>query len=273
MPAQRPLRRQWRHHFQKSYHNPLLNRQTKGGRFKIYFFSGLIVLLVLLYGVLSSAAFALTKLAVWGNHQVSTATLSPLFDQPAGQRVWRLFSQQNFFLFNSRQLTAQLTKQYNFTSVQVKKKFPHTVKITIVEQAPALLLQIGERAYQVDLKGEVFAPASLPPSGALPLVKIKQPTKISLGDHPLTETTREFLLSFNRQLNQIGVTAANFNLEMLTSREIRVTTTENWQIYLNVRQDLLQQVNNLKLVLQTKVKDRQNLQYIDLRFGDRVFYK
>jgi len=55
--------------------------------------------------------------------------------------------------------------------------------------------------------------------------------------------------------------------------EYQAITTEGWKIYFEPKVGLREQVNNLFLVLREKFSDRTKLEYIDLRFGNRVFYK
>ena len=58
-----------------------------------------------------------------------------------------------------------------------------------------------------------------------------------------------------------------------TIKDIEVKTTEGWKIYLSTYLDFTTQVDNLNLVLKEKLTNRENLEYIDVRFIDRVYYK
>ncbi|MDA2921851.1 hypothetical protein MYX07_01145 [Patescibacteria group bacterium AH-259-L07] len=55
--------------------------------------------------------------------------------------------------------------------------------------------------------------------------------------------------------------------------EIEMTTTEGWQIFINSEVDFTKQLSNLELILKGKISQRELLQYIDLRFGKKIFYK
>ena len=53
-----------------------------------------------------------------------------------------------------------------------------------------------------------------------------------------------------------------------------VYSREGWYILLNAKNEPNPSFNNLKLVLDTQIKEkRQKLEYIDLRFGKKVFFK
>ncbi len=50
-------------------------------------------------------------------------------------------------------------------------------------------------------------------------------------------------------------------------------TSENWFILLNEQNDSQITYQNLKIALDQIADKRKNLSYIDLRFGNKVFYK
>jgi len=58
------------------------------------------------------------------------------------------------------------------------------------------------------------------------------------------------------------------------AQTIRLRTSEGWSIYLDAAQDLGGQLMNAEVVLKTKVgAQRPQLDYIDVRFGEKVFFK
>lgn len=54
--------------------------------------------------------------------------------------------------------------------------------------------------------------------------------------------------------------------------QIRARTNEGWLIYL-LPENINQQLASLDLVLKERLKQRSDLQYIDLRFGQKIFYR
>ncbi|MFH1838574.1 MAG: hypothetical protein ABH808_03735 [Candidatus Kuenenbacteria bacterium] len=61
----------------------------------------------------------------------------------------------------------------------------------------------------------------------------------------------------------------------LEKTEIRVVVKEGFEIYFDIFfSDLDQQINNLRKILNQEIKDKlSSLEYIDLRFGNRIYYK
>lgn len=58
--------------------------------------------------------------------------------------------------------------------------------------------------------------------------------------------------------------------EVLATREIRAKVTEGWSIYFRTDESLEHQLRRLSLILADQKPDRSALQYIDLRFGERI---
>ncbi|MFA5070153.1 MAG: hypothetical protein WC528_02625 [Patescibacteria group bacterium] len=62
--------------------------------------------------------------------------------------------------------------------------------------------------------------------------------------------------------------------ELNKLKQINVLTAEGYQIYLAADQDIAKQIENLNLVLASKLKGKTStLKYIDLRFENRIYYQ
>jgi cell division septal protein FtsQ len=55
--------------------------------------------------------------------------------------------------------------------------------------------------------------------------------------------------------------------------EINIVTEDGFDVYFDSKLNVDQQINNLKNLLAQKIDNKQNIQYIDLRFNDRIYYK
>lgn len=60
---------------------------------------------------------------------------------------------------------------------------------------------------------------------------------------------------------------------VLQNTELRVTTVEKWDLYLRVDASITDQLVRMYRVFDEQRIDRSKLDYIDLRFGERVIYK
>ena len=56
---------------------------------------------------------------------------------------------------------------------------------------------------------------------------------------------------------------------------MQVKTNAGWHIYLKMNDDIKAQLENLDLTLKNSIApdEQSKLEYIDLRFGEKVYYK
>jgi len=82
------------------------------------------------------------------------------------------------------------------------------------------------------------------------------------------------IIEIYEKLNTEGMATDIIDLETPEDTKITVKTKEGFLIYLTTEDTIENQIENLKIVLKEKIgENRVNLQYIDLRFGDKVYFK
>jgi hypothetical protein len=102
-----------------------------------------------------------------------------------------------------------------------------------------------------------------------------QDYSLDIGKQEISKELAEGILKIDRILKD------NFSVEpreitLSFSREtLEIGTSEGWKIYFEPKGDIESQIMNLDLLLKEKIssKDRKNLDYIDLRYGNKIFYK
>jgi hypothetical protein len=98
-----------------------------------------------------------------------------------------------------------------------------------------------------------------------------------LGDAVLGQNYIGYILGIREKLKS-GLnleTEDTFETPNLISNDIRVKTKEGWEIYFNEDISLDKEMEMLKAVLANEINSdqRSNLEYIDLRIDNKVFYK
>jgi cell division protein FtsQ len=73
-------------------------------------------------------------------------------------RVVGLDSSDNLLLMRTDEVAAAVKKLPWIKSVSVDRKLPGTVKVTVTERAPAMVVALGEQSYLVDRRGRVLSP-------------------------------------------------------------------------------------------------------------------
>jgi len=118
---------------------------------------------------------------------------------------------------------------------------------------------------------EIIRPLSLVES--YPIVyDLANGTSPAVGD----KIASKDLISFITNLSEFLTNNTDFEVSgysILGPEQISMQTTEGWQVFFRTTNSVTQQVNRLLLILKEEVKDRSDLEYIDLRFAEKVFYK
>ncbi len=160
-------------------------------------------------------------------------------------------------------------------TVSVKKHLPDALEIFVEERTPwGIFCGVDGRCAYIDEMG--YAYESAPSFSGRLVTKVLSDAAIpaipSQAVEPaLMEKTRVIGDEVKKILN-----ASTVSYELISDlpKEIRVVAPEGYRIYFDRESDLQNAFRVLKTVLAEEIKDkRARLDYIDLRFGNKVFYK
>lgn len=111
----------------------------------------------------------------------------------------------------------------------------------------------------------------------------KKPINSNLNESPdMNDNTNTKLRNINEQRNTnsrsddtIDIDQTPCDLRALAVNEptLVARTTEGWEIRFDASSDLEQQLQKLSLTLRDRLQQRTHLKYVDVRFGDRVFFQ
>ncbi|OJI06486.1 hypothetical protein BK004_03375 [bacterium CG10_46_32] len=151
--------------------------------------------------------------------------------------------------------------------------------VTEKEEQQERVVEYTESLYYLDVNGIVVS--QLPPATDvenLPVIEIIRANQsdVNPGDIILSREIVELIFSLYERLlvsnKSIVITYVSYDPGI--PQELLFMTTEGWQTFLSTQIPLETQIQKLELALQEKIKDgRSNLQYIDLRVKDRVYFK
>jgi len=66
---------------------------------------------------------------------------------------------------------------------------------------------------------------------------------------------------------------SHYTIDRLNSDQLTMVTTQGWYVIFRTTDSANDQIARLALLLQNKITDRDQLEYIDLRFGEKTFFK
>lgn len=131
-----------------------------------------------------------------------------------------------------------------------------------------------KKCFYVDREGVVFEEAPLTFGALIVLVKDFSGDEISLGARIAEPKTVKFILDARDWLaKNSDVSLAEFSIDK-EDRQLRGLTSDGWQIVFNDSQTAAEQGFIIKKILEQEIKDkRRDLEYVDLRIENRIYYK
>lgn len=188
----------------------------------------------------------------------------------------------NFILTSKRKIKSRLMKQFKkISEVEVKKIFPDTIKVKITERKALLLWCSGGPCYIIDEKGHAYSGADFesPEIKENNLIRLADISAkpVNLGEKVLDEDYINFILGLREEIKKEALVDIldEYQTACRVAQEARIKTAEEWDIYFSGKIPAKQSVRTLKTFLEKEMdlEKRKNLEYIDLRVENKVYYK
>lgn len=231
----------------------------------------LLIVALFVYVFVASDIFEVKNIKVLGNEKINAGNLYSIVQNNVNTKFVR-----SIFLTNVLDIKKEITQKYpEIETVSVEKKFPQTINVTIKERKPVAVFCEGTNdCYLIDIYGYIFKkPADF--SLSVPVVKQQSIAKYFVtGESAVDKDAMIAIYKTSEILKN------NFKINIkdaLVTNPLRLnlTTSENWNIYFDLGSDTNFQINKLDLLLKNEISEqvRKSLQYIDLRFKDRAYYR
>ncbi|MBI2473564.1 hypothetical protein HYV70_03360 [Candidatus Uhrbacteria bacterium] len=224
---------------------------------------------------LRSNTFLINRVEIQGIEYVDRTNLEKTITEYLQTPVFFFFSTSNTFLFSTEDLENLIMKQFSLASISinVNKK---TLTLLLEERTSNLIWETAGKSYVVDLEGIIVREQekeSTLPSEDLPHFKDKNNASVTIGSQVLKteEITHTFL--FLEFLAKRSLTYTHIEIDRLAGKWMQVVTTNGFGILFDTGGNIETQYRNLEIILDDQAANLDRLEYIDLRFGDRVYFK
>jgi hypothetical protein len=250
------------------------------GPFLIWVFGRVLAVAVLLtaawvvYDSASSDSFQVRSIHVQGNVLLSQADI----EQVAALQG------ANVFWIDRAEVTERLNRLPLVQRAEVDPALSGSVDVTVTERRPAAFWISGETTYLVDNEGVILKAVSAETSQAracagqpcdprlasLPTVSELDPQPHQPGERVFSTALRA-AAQLGSALPAVGIQPLAFNW----SRDVglEVSTGDGWRVRFDPSSDVGQQVQTLATIKQHLASTRSTAQLIDVRFGDRPYYR
>jgi hypothetical protein len=285
----------------KRFSNPLFGGErgaARPGRLRrrLWFLAGLTVLAGWAWLLVWSDVFRLSRIEISGNDQIPAWEIRDAVEEVLGERFWWVVPKRSLFLASEAEIAARLQDRFVLESLEVTKQPPRTLRLVLKERVSSILLQFPGRSQALlDLTGAVIR--LFRPEEALDASVRLGPSKdgkaeaarryhvlfddreegVRLREKAIGPSVAEAVTQLPKLVEETFGNApyvTELHLDGKASRTLQVLTSEGWAIYVTAEAPLRDQLANAKTVLKDKIgAGRKDLEYIDVRFGEKVFFK
>jgi cell division septal protein FtsQ len=269
----------------KSYSNPFFKRNNKKN---IIFSRKIIFIFLLIIFLTANIIWILIYSPIFKIKNITINLLKPNEISLISQEELReivlenlksnyIFSpKNNFFLIDSDKIQKSIADKYIFENILISKKPPKSLIINITEYDYAIIWSENEKYYYVSQDGTIISET------AEENLKTNFPFIRNIGkqmilDNRLNIKKEDFdfikqLYSINKLKNIFILDKFFYNVDNAGS--ITAKVKEGPELYFKTTDSVEGQIVKLDVLKNNKLKnDFQKKTYIDLRYGDMVYYK
>lgn len=241
--------------------------------------------------------FRITTITSHGQKIIKTEEIVTLVREHLTPRKY--WPKNNYFLVNQEKIASLINQNFSFQRVEVTKQFPNMISITVEEKISAIIYDDGQNYFLLDQGGTIIKqifqagePVSLTTSTiATTTMEEHQPNiaflKKDYGDFPVVYDKRQSTIDAANK--EVVILPANFITGVIEfygtfrrsklgtmrygiieeDNKLIVVTDKPWRIFMQPTHNIQTQMDNLIIVH----KQSKPMEYIDLRFGERVYWK
>jgi cell division septal protein FtsQ len=228
-----------------------------------FFWLGILILILIIsfsYFLFFSETFWVKEIIITGENGVSK------------KEIITFIPKKNIFLTDLGKIKEDILNNFpQIAEVEIKRGFPDTLNILVVERLGLAVWCQVDKCFLLDNEGIIFETA-LPETDLIKIID-EQNKVFTLGERVIEKEDLSKILDIETKLkSELRIPIKEF---IITEEKLTVKTAENWEIYLNLKSDIEWQMTKLEVVLEEKIppEKRENLEYIELRFGNLAPYK
>jgi hypothetical protein len=229
--------------------------------------------------------FQVKKINIVGLEQVPEEQLNLSIKDKLETKIL-FFPTRNIFLVDLNKIKEDILKKFHrIAKIEISRNFPDSLNVLVTERkiiatfcqqfeedkSSSLPFAIAreDNCFVLDKEGIIFEKKPIDRI-IQPLIKaLISADEISLGKKVIEKEDLISILEINSQLKEdLNILVKEF---IISSKEkLIVLTSEGWELYFNLQEDVKWQLTKLKALLEEKIpsEKRQDLEHIELRFGN-----
>ncbi len=241
--------------------------RRRWGRVVVPVLAMVVIVVAAAYLALWSNWLSVQSVSVSGAANVPAAEIAAAAQQQAETRFGPLTS-RGILVVSTSTLAEQLKQQFpDLATVEVKKRWPSSLQVTVTERRQALAWQSGSRWYLIDQTGMVYQESASQPAGVVTVVDGSGLPQ-EVGKQVAGAGFITVLDEIQKQMTTAGWPVSQFRIPE-TTFEVQAVTNRGWYVVFDTTRSIAAQVTALKTALGTE----QPGSYADTRIPGRVYLK
>jgi cell division protein FtsQ len=219
------------------------------------------------YFFIQSSLFSISLIKVLGTQSVSGEEIVGISGLEKGENIFKI----NTDSAKEKILTHALVEE-----VEINKKLPATLEITVRERIPAAFIPAEEGLFQIDLKGNILRKQAVIGSQLLPIITgAELPSGTGVGKRLESDQLQmglQMIAQMDEQAKEIVA-----ELDVSNPQKLRAYTVQGTEVRLGDAKDFKEKFNKFLQVIKEEEKrgTLDKMEYIDVSFSGRpvVFYR
>jgi len=262
------------------YQDQLRKKRRRKFLLKLLAITGVVFLCLggIIYLLFFTGLLDVRTIDISGAGVISSADLKATAESWLKGGFWELTRGRNLLFFSAGDLAGELAAKFpRIDSVEVKKEFPHRLKINITERQSAGIwcFVADNRCFYFDKEGIAYAEAAHSSGFLILNVADYRGPAVALGSRVDSQEWIKNIITARELLLKTGISAAEFAIPSGSFDEFDAKTAEGWKIFFSNSTDITKQISSLAVLLRDKLpaEKRKGLEYFDLRIQDRIYYR
>ncbi len=243
---------------------------------KKYFFPtffGFLFSILAIYLLVFSSFFQIEKIIITGNAKTEKNDILKIIESKIQKTIFS-YTTKSIFLADINEIKKTASNSFpQIDDLEIKKSFPDSLNVIVIERLGlAVFCNNDENCFLLDQEAVIFEP--LLQESQLPRIeKLNNEKQFQLGEQIIEEDLVLKILKIFSVLTELNIKAEKALI--VSSDRVNVLTDQGWDIYFDPQKDLNWQLTKLEALLKEYVplEDKNQLDYIELRFGDLAPFK
>lgn len=190
------------------------------------------------------------------------------------QKQLFILPQDNLLLFSPEAAKSYLSNSLVVDDIVFDRQFPNVLRLKLSDRIIVGLWQAGGQLYTLDKRGVVLQLVEYVATESKLVTIVSNKPQPQLYDRVIDELViKKIDLLTQKWLNTLTAKIDKILYDESKLPTIELVTKDGWRVFMSLYEDTDTQINLLNQLILGKLKeDLERIDYIEVRFGNRLYY-